>query len=90
MFLIGNKCDLEEYRVISTEEGQKLAEKLQMTYFEMSAKENIGVNEGYKYIIDETINANLDNSYKSIRRKYVGNKQKIILKKLKWEKKHKY
>jgi GTPase SAR1 family protein len=38
MVLIGNKCDLEEEREISKEEGQKLAQELQMYFFEMFGK----------------------------------------------------
>ena len=36
--LVGNKCDLEEDRVITFSQGQKLAEKYNMLFYEMSAK----------------------------------------------------
>lgn len=36
--LIGNKVDLEDKRVVSKEEGQKLANDHNMTFFELSCK----------------------------------------------------
>lgn len=38
--LIGNKIDLEEDRVVSTEEGNNIAKKYEALFFEVSAKEN--------------------------------------------------
>ena len=38
VFIVGNKLDLEDYREVSTEEGIKLAQKLNATFFELSAK----------------------------------------------------
>ena len=45
MALIGNKCDLEENRLISTEEGQQLADKNEITFYETSAKEGTNIKE---------------------------------------------
>eukprot|EP00321_Phaeocystis_globosa_P013137 CAMPEP_0118828416 /NCGR_PEP_ID=MMETSP1162-20130426/18423_1 /TAXON_ID=33656 /ORGANISM="Phaeocystis Sp, Strain CCMP2710" /LENGTH=202 /DNA_ID=CAMNT_0006759405 /DNA_START=37 /DNA_END=645 /DNA_ORIENTATION=- len=36
--LAANKCDLEQYRLVSTEDGQAYARENDMTYFETSAK----------------------------------------------------
>jgi len=36
--LAANKCDLEQYRVVSTHEGQAYARENELTYFETSAK----------------------------------------------------
>jgi GTPase SAR1 family protein len=41
--LVGNKCDLEDQRVISKEEAEKLAKINNLTYIETSAKSNINV-----------------------------------------------
>ena len=38
ILLIGNKIDLEEEREVSKEQGQELAEKLDLYYMETSAK----------------------------------------------------
>ena len=35
--LVGNKTDLDERRLISTKEGQQLAQSLSVEYFECSA-----------------------------------------------------
>lgn len=43
VILVGNKCDMEEERVISSEKGKQLAEQLGVRFFETSAKENINV-----------------------------------------------
>lgn len=43
MILVGNKCDMEDERVISFERGKQLAEQLGIEFFETSAKENIHV-----------------------------------------------
>jgi GTPase SAR1 family protein len=43
VILVGNKCDMEDERVISYERGKQLAEQLGIEFFETSAKENINV-----------------------------------------------
>lgn len=46
VILVGNKCDMEDERVISFERGKQLAEQLGVEFFETSAKENINVKVG--------------------------------------------
>lgn len=43
VILVGNKCDMEEERVISFERGKQLADQLGVEFFETSAKENVNV-----------------------------------------------
>ena len=43
--LIGNKCDLNEQRAISTKEAQTFADEWNMQYFETSAKSGDNVHE---------------------------------------------
>ncbi|KAL7721218.1 small monomeric GTPase [Entamoeba marina] len=45
LVLAGNKCDLEDQRVISKEEGEELAKSFGMSFFETSAAKRINVEE---------------------------------------------
>ena len=45
MVLVGNKCDLEDKRQVSYEEGKEYADKNELLFFESSAKDGINVNE---------------------------------------------
>ncbi|KAJ1799596.1 GTP-binding protein [Coemansia sp. RSA 2399] len=45
--LIGNKCDIEERRVVSKDMGQALANKFNVKFKETSAKSNINVEESF-------------------------------------------
>ena len=45
--LIGNKCDWEEKRVVSTERGQALADELGIPFLEVSAKSNINIDKAF-------------------------------------------
>uniref|UniRef100_A0A8C0ZBT9 small monomeric GTPase n=1 Tax=Cyanistes caeruleus TaxID=156563 RepID=A0A8C0ZBT9_CYACU len=43
VILVGNKCDMEDDRIVPVEKGKHLADQLGFDYFEASAKENINV-----------------------------------------------
>jgi Ras-related protein Rab-8A len=45
--LIGNKCDWEEKRVVSTERGQQLANELGIPFLEVSAKTNTNIDKAF-------------------------------------------
>ena len=45
MVLVGNKCDLEDERVVGKEVGQTLARNWNSTFLETSAKQKVNVNE---------------------------------------------
>lgn len=45
--LIGNKCDWEEKRAVSTQQGQALANELGIPFMEVSAKSNINVEQAF-------------------------------------------
>ncbi|KXX76101.1 Ras-related protein Rab-8A [Madurella mycetomatis] len=45
--LIGNKCDWEEKRVVSTERGQQLADELGIPFLEVSAKTNTNIDQAF-------------------------------------------
>lgn len=45
--LIGNKCDWDEKRAVSTEQGQALADELGIPFLEVSAKSNINIEKAF-------------------------------------------
>ena len=53
--LVGNKCDMEEERKVSYEQGQELADSLGYSFFETSAKENVNVAEVFDKIAERMI-----------------------------------
>jgi GTPase SAR1 family protein len=52
--ICGNKCDLEDKRVVSKTEGEELAAKLQATFFETSALANINIENAFRALVKET------------------------------------
>ena len=58
IILIGNKCDLDEEREISFEEGKKKADSYQIDFYETSAKNNINVENVFKYLTDKIVQMN--------------------------------
>ncbi|KAL0993011.1 hypothetical protein UPYG_G00102130 [Umbra pygmaea] len=52
VILVGNKCDLEDDRLVPTEDSQKLAEDLGFQFFEASAKDNINVKQVFERLVD--------------------------------------
>ncbi|XP_061556375.1 RAB3D, member RAS oncogene family, b isoform X1 [Phycodurus eques] len=52
VILIGNKCDLEDDRLVPAEDGQRLAEDLGFQFFEASAKDNINVKQVFERLVD--------------------------------------
>jgi len=51
MVLVGNKCDLEEERVVGKDVGSGLAAQFNCTFMETSAKTRTNVNEVSKRLI---------------------------------------
>uniref|UniRef100_A0A7S2RB79 Uncharacterized protein n=1 Tax=Rhizochromulina marina TaxID=1034831 RepID=A0A7S2RB79_9STRA len=54
--LIGNKCDMEDQRMVSFDEGKKLAQEYGIQFFETSAKNDIEVDSGFVAIAREVKN----------------------------------
>jgi len=53
--LIGNKTDLNSARIVPKEDAEALASQLGCSYYETSAKDNIGVTEAMEAITAELL-----------------------------------
>ena len=53
--LAANKCDKKEDRVVTEEEGKKLAQEFNMNFFETSCLKRQNVNEVFNYLISEIL-----------------------------------
>ena len=79
IILIGNKCDLMDKRIVQREEGENVAAKNELSFYESSNKEGINIDEPVMDLVsiimkdlkkDKKINGNNDN--KSIK---INNKE---------------
>ena len=55
IILVGNKCDLEEERIVTEEEGREIAENNKMNFLEASGKIGTNVNETFSLLAEEII-----------------------------------
>lgn len=51
--LIGNKCDIDSKKVVSTEEGKELADSLGIPFMETSAKTSTNVEQSFLRMASE-------------------------------------
>ncbi|GFS10588.1 Ras-related protein Rab-7L1 [Elysia marginata] len=51
LMLVGNKCDLETQRQVSTEEGKQMAAELGVLFMETSALEDVNVEDAFVSLI---------------------------------------
>ena len=51
--ICGNKCDLEDKRVVSKTEGEELAQRLNAKFFETSALANIHIEDVFRTLVLE-------------------------------------
>ena len=54
--LVGNKCDLENIRAVSIEEGKSLAEAEGLFFMETSALDSTNVKKAFEMVIREIYN----------------------------------
>eukprot|EP00271_Cylindrocystis_brebissonii_P008807 TRINITY_DN23303_c0_g1_i1.p1 TRINITY_DN23303_c0_g1~~TRINITY_DN23303_c0_g1_i1.p1 ORF type:complete len:214 (-),score=27.42 TRINITY_DN23303_c0_g1_i1:71-712(-) len=52
--LVGNKCDMDDKRVITAAQGQALAKEFGISFFETSAKADINVEQAFQSIAKES------------------------------------
>uniref|UniRef100_A0A7C9D7K4 Uncharacterized protein n=1 Tax=Opuntia streptacantha TaxID=393608 RepID=A0A7C9D7K4_OPUST len=55
--LVGNKCDLDNIRAVSIEEGKSLAEEHGLFFMETSAKNSTNVKTAFELVIKEIFNS---------------------------------
>ena len=56
MMLVGNKCDLENIRAVSIDEGKSLAEAEGLFFMETSALDSTNVKMAFEMVIREIYN----------------------------------
>jgi len=59
--LVANKIDLESNRMVSREEGLRVAKEYNISFFETSAKENKGINEAFENLAREIFRKEKEN-----------------------------
>eukprot|EP01126_Amoeba_proteus_P062145 TRINITY_DN840_c0_g1_i6.p1 TRINITY_DN840_c0_g1~~TRINITY_DN840_c0_g1_i6.p1 ORF type:complete len:159 (-),score=13.58 TRINITY_DN840_c0_g1_i6:37-513(-) len=64
MVLVGNKCDLSDQRVITTEQGEALAGKFSCKFLEASAKTKVNVERIFYDLVRQIIPTLVKNSGK--------------------------
>lgn len=65
IILVGNKCDLEEYRQVQSSDAQRLAEEWRVKYFETSARNKTNINRIFEeliYLIEANNQTNIQNT----------------------------
>ena len=56
LLLIGNKCDLEDLRVVTKEQGEQLAHSLDIPFMETSAETGYNIDEAFETIVRLILN----------------------------------
>ncbi len=51
--LVGNKCDDEQNRVVTTDRGMQLARQIDASFIEVSAYENINIDKAFNEILKQ-------------------------------------
>lgn len=79
IILIGNKCDLpEDQRAVTQEDGQKLAKKKSIGFFESSAKTKYNVDNIMNYVTEQILSKSSNKrSDKDEKKKELVNNSKI-------------
>ena len=62
IFLVGNKSDLNHNRVVSFEEGKKMANEFNVNFYESSAKTGEGIEKIFGDLINKITLLNLNNN----------------------------
>ena len=82
IILVGNKCDLEEYRQVQSSDAQRLAEEWKVKYFETSAKNKTNINRIFEeliYLIEANNQTNIQNTSNQKERLYYNHNCCVLL-----------
>lgn len=71
--IVGNKCDLEDKREVSKEEGQNLAKGFNCKFIETSARGRTNVDEAFYTLVGEIQRINRATEQKNTNRLHVNN-----------------
>ena len=74
--LVGNKTDLEDKRVVSTEEGKELAAQNGLKYYEISALKITGLHEMFEDVAKEYVEIYEQKAYKNFQLRQLENDKK--------------
>ena len=74
--LVGNKCDMEESRKVSYEEGMELAKHFEIPFLETSAKNSINVENSF-ITMSKEIKKNIQNKASATNKDDKGGKVKF-------------
>ena len=74
-FLVGNKSDLVDNRVVSREEADNFAKEHNLPYIETSAKEGVNIEELFENSLNKyLIGINFKSQEKNIKLEQINNK----------------
>lgn len=76
--LVGNKCDLEDKRKVTFEQGKEFADTFGMKFIETSAKTSQNVEESFKTMTKEIIDIMVEKEKKIVKEK-VKDENKVTL-----------
>ena len=54
MILLGNACE-DKRRVVTKDEAENIAKKYNLSYFEVSDKENINIKTGFESLVNQIL-----------------------------------
>lgn len=78
MLIIGNKCDLEEEREVTFEQGEKFAADNNTIYLETSSKQQIGVDKAFETLVTKILHQKKIEEGGSDKNESTTNSQEVI------------
>ena len=81
-FLVGNKCDIENKRAVSTQQGQELARQYGINFIETSAKETTNIEDLFINVTKLYVQKNSNSIKNEKKEKNLKNSKQISIEKL--------